>query len=94
MIKPLKSMVLVEKFKPETSSRGGIVLPERAQPEQDCGKVKAVGEGHRLEDGSRAPMDVKVGDVVIVSPSQATEVESDGKEYWMVPEESILGIVI
>jgi chaperonin GroES len=45
-----------------------------------------------LQDGTRAPMSVKVGDRVIFSKYGGNEVEVDGKEYTILDEDQIYAI--
>ena len=44
------------------------------------------------EAGKIAPMDVKVGDVVLFGKWSGTEVKIDGKEYSIMKESDIMGI--
>ncbi|MEC8944032.1 MAG: co-chaperone GroES, partial [Acidobacteriota bacterium] len=51
------------------------------------------GEGTRLDDGSRAPFEVSVGDTVLIGKYAGTEIKFDGEEYQILKEDEILGIV-
>ncbi len=75
-IKPLGGRVLVKVIAYEEVTRGGIVLPDSAKEKPQQGEVIAVGPGRILDDGSRAPMDVKVGDVVIYAKYAGSEVKA------------------
>ena len=75
-IKPLGGRVLVRVIAYEEVTRGGIVLPDSAKEKPQQGEVIAVGPGRILDDGSRAPMDVKVGDVVIYAKYAGSEVKA------------------
>lgn len=93
-IKPLGDRVVLEQISPEETTKSGIILPgtvEKEKPEQ--GKVVAVGAGRLLKDGTRAKMEVKVGDKVLFSRYSPTEVKIDGKEYLVVKEEDLLAIL-
>ncbi len=93
-IKPLSDRVVLEQVSPEETTKSGIILPgtiEKEKPEQ--GKVIAVGAGRLLKDGTHAKMEVKVGDKVLFSRYSPTEVKISGKEYLVVKEEDILGII-
>ena len=57
------------------------------------GKVIAVGPGAKSEDGKTIPMDVKVGDRVLFGKWSGTEVKVDGKEYSIMKESDIMGVV-
>jgi chaperonin GroES len=51
-----------------------------------------VGPG-RFEDGSRVPLDVKVGDTVIYSKYGGTEIKYNGEEYLVLSARDVLAIV-
>lgn len=93
---PLGDRVLVRPFTvEETESRNsfGIIIPDtvsKERPEQ--GEIVAVGEG-RYEDGKLVPIKVKVGDKVIFSKYGFDEVKIDGKELYILKEDSILAVV-
>ena len=56
------------------------------------GEVVAVGPGAKNEEGKIAPMDVKIGDIVLFGKWSGTEVKIDGKEYSIMKESDIMGI--
>ena len=67
MLKPLGDKVVVQPGPEEEVTSGGIVLPDTAKKKSQEGEVVAVGSGRLLDNGERAPMQVKVGDTVIYS---------------------------
>jgi chaperonin GroES len=92
MLKPLGDRVVLKPGKEEEVTRGGIVLPDTAKKKPQEGKIIAVGSGKLLENGSRAPMSVKKGDVVIYSKYGGTEVTVDGEELVILEEDQILAV--
>jgi chaperonin GroES len=93
-IQPLHDKVVIKALTEEEVTASGIVLPETADKEKPMqGEVIAVGPGKRLENGERAPMSVKKGDKVIFTKYAPDEIEIDDKEYLVIEEEKILGIV-
>lgn len=92
MLKPLGNRVVIEPLKEQT--KGGIILPETADKEKpEKGKVVAVGPGKLLDNGQRAPLEVKVGDTVVFKKYGPDEVKVDGKEYLVLEEGDIMGII-
>lgn len=91
--RPLHDRVLVERIEAETKSAGGIIIPETAQEKPQQGKVKAVGAGNRDENGKLIPLDVKAGDTILFGKWSGSEVKIDGKEFLIMKESDILGIV-
>jgi chaperonin GroES len=56
-------------------------------------EVIAVGSGRTLKDGKKVPLEVKVGDKVLVGKYSGSEVKLDGTEYLILKEDEVLGIV-
>ena len=87
-IKPLADRVLVEPQAAETKTASGIIIPETAKEKPQKGKVIAVGNGKKDHD-----MTVKEGDMVLYGKYSGTELKLEGKDYLMVREDDILGII-
>lgn len=92
-IRPIGDKVVVEVLEEEDKSAGGLYLPDSAKKKPTQGKVVAVGDGKILEDGSRAPMSVKVGDKVLFSKYGGNEVAVNGSEYTILDEDQIYAII-
>lgn len=92
-IKPLGNRVVVERSKAQTS-KGGILLPDTAQEKPKEGVVIAAGPGKHSEEGRLEPMNLKAGDRVLFSTYSGTEfTDEDSKEYVILSEDDILGIL-
>ena len=91
-IKPLGDKVLVKPNTGTEKTAGGIVLPDTAKERPQEGEVIAVGPGRVLDNGSKAEINVKVGDIVIYSKYGGTEIKSDGTEYLILDESSLLAV--
>ena len=91
-IRPLQDRVIVRRMEEETTSPGGIVIPDSAAEKPSRGEVVAVGNGAKTEDGKIVKMDVKAGDRVLFGKWSGTEVKIDGKEYSIMKESDIMGI--
>lgn len=93
-IKPLGDRILVERLEEEEDkSAGGIIIPDTAKEKPMEGKVVAVGSGRRLDDGKVMPPNVKVGDRVLLGKWGGTDVTVDGKEYVILNEDDVYGII-
>jgi chaperonin GroES len=55
--------------------------------------VIAVGNGKTLENGTRRPLEVKVGDRILFGKWSGTEVKIDGAEHLLVKEEEVLAVL-
>jgi len=91
--RPLHDRVLVERIEEEVTS-GGIVIPDNAKEKPSRGKIVAAGKGKRCKDtGEFCALEVKEGDIVLFGKYSGTEVKVEGKEYLVMREEDIMGIV-
>ncbi len=92
-IRPLQDRVIVERLDAMEKSAGGLYIPDTAKEKPQEGKVIAVGKGKRKEDGSLLTMDVKSGDRILFAKYAGNDVTVDGKEYVIMREEDILGVL-
>lgn len=92
-LKPLGDRVFVKVSESEEKTAGGILLPDSAKEKPQIGEVVAVGEGKRNDDGSRAAVDVKVGDKVLYSKYAGTDIKFGGDDYVLLSEKDILATV-
>jgi len=92
-VKPLGDRVVVKPLAQEEKTKSGIVLPDTAKEKPQQGEVLAVGSGKMLENGQKAPMEVKVGDKVLFSKYAGTEIKLDGEEVLILGERDILAIL-
>ncbi len=93
-IKPLDDRVLLRGVSEMNTSVSGIIIPETASKDRpQKAEVLAVGPGLKKKDGSRVPLDVKVGDIVLVSKYAADEVKIAGEEFYIIHESSILAVL-
>lgn len=91
---PLHDRVLVQRLQEEEKTPGGIIIPDAAKEKAQLGKVIAVGEGKRANDGTIIPMAVKAGEVIFFGKYSGTEAGSHaGNDYLILREDEILGIV-
>ncbi len=92
-IKPLGDRVLVEPIEEKEAKKGGIIIPDTAKEKPQEGKVVAIGTGKLDDEGKKIPFNVKKGDKVLMPKYGGTEVKIGNKEYQIVREEDILGII-
>jgi len=92
-IRPLHDRVLVRRLEDETTSPGGIVIPDSAKEKPAQGKIIAAGNGKILENGDVRALDVKVGDTILFGKYAGTEVKVDGEELLVMREDDIVGVV-
>ena len=87
-------LVKEERLSAETSS--GIIMPGREKQQTNKGKVLLVGDGAMLENGTKVPVQVKVGETVIYSSFSGSPIKQDANDediYLILNERDILCIV-
>jgi chaperonin GroES len=92
-LRPLQDRILVQRVEEETTTKGGIIIPDTAKEKPAEGKISAVGNGKVGDDGKRVPLEVKKGDRVLFGKYAGTEVKVDGDEYLIMREDDILGVI-
>ena len=92
-IRPLGEKILVKRVEAETQTKSGIFLPETAKEKPQQATVVAVGDGKLLDNGQRAPFQVKAGDTIILGKWGGQEVKLDGEEYVVLGEDEVMAIV-
>ncbi len=92
-IRPLHDRIIVERLEEETTTASGIIIPDSAKEKPMQGDIIAVGKGKVTEDGKVLPLDVKVGDKVLFGKYSGTEIKIEGKEFLMMREDDVLGVV-
>ncbi|MBI4852922.1 MAG: co-chaperone GroES [Acidobacteria bacterium] len=92
-IRPLRDRILLTREEEKEQIRGGIIIPDTAKEKPQRAKVVAVGDGKLLDNGLRLQPSVKVGDTVLFGKYSGTEIKVDDKEYIIMKEEEVLGIL-
>jgi chaperonin GroES len=92
-IRPLHDRVILKRMEEETTSAGGIVIPDSAAEKPQRGEIIAAGTGKRLENGELLAMEVKVGDKVLFGKYSGTEIKELGEGMLVMREEDIMGVI-
>ncbi len=92
-IKPLNDRILVKRLEAEDKTEGGIILPDTAKEKPNQGKVIAVGEGAKDKDGKRIPVQLSVGDRILFSSYAGTDLKLENKEYIILREDDVYGVI-
>ena len=92
-IRPLHDRVVVRRLDEETTSAGGIVLPDSATEKPSQGEILAAGPGKVTDNGDIHALDVKVGDKIIFGQYGGSTVKIDGEELLILSESEIFGVL-
>ncbi len=92
-LRPLQDRILVQRVQEETTTKGGIIIPDTAKEKPAEGKVIAVGNGKLGDDGKRIPLEIKAGDRILFGKYSGTEVKIEGEEFLIMREDDVLGVI-
>jgi chaperonin GroES len=92
-LRPLGDRVVVEPLEQEERTESGLFIPETAKEKPQRGKILAVGEGRRDDDGNRIPMDVEPGQTILFAKYGGTEIKLDNQKLLILKESDILALV-
>ena len=91
-LRPLADRVVIKRVEEEQVTKGGIIIPDTAKEKPVEAEIIAVGMGKAGKDGKVRPLEVKVGDRVLIGKWSGSEVKIDGIEHVIVREEDILAV--
>jgi len=92
-IRPLHDRVIVQCLDEGEQQIGGIIIPDSAREKPQQGKVIAAGTGKSKDDGTRTPLDLKAGDLILFGKYSGQEIKLDGEDYLIMREDDVLGVV-
>lgn len=92
-IKPLEDRIVIKLVEAEQTTASGLVIPDSAKEKPQEGEVVAVGPGRIADNGTRIPVDINVGDIVIYSKYGGTEVKHGGEEYLVLSARDVLAVI-
>jgi len=85
--------LLVRRIEEKETAKGGIIIPDTAKEKPQRGEVLAVGNGKILENGTKLPLDVKVGNKILFGKYTGTDIKIDGEEVLILREDEVLAVL-
>lgn len=92
-IQPLGNRMVAERIEEEQQFSGSIIIPDSAKEKGQSAKIIATGPGKKNDDGSIVPLDVSVGETVMIGKFAGTEINVDGQDLLILTEDDILGVI-
>ena len=92
-IRPIGDRIVIKVIDDTQQTSGGIFIPDSAKEKPQKGEVVAVGDGKILDNGSREPMDVKTGNVVLFAKYSGSDVKVDNETFKILSVKDVLGII-
>ena len=92
-VRPLHDRLIIQRLEEGEQHVGGIIIPDSAKEKPQQGRVIAAGNGKSKDDGTRTPLDVKAGDLILFGKYSGQEIKLDGEDYIIMREDEVLGVV-
>ena len=92
-VRPLHDRIIVQRLEEGEQKIGGIIIPDSAKEKPQQGKVLAVGSGRTNDEGTRIPLDVRPGNVILFGKYSGQEIKLDGEEYLIMKEDEVFGVI-
>jgi chaperonin GroES len=92
-VRPLHDRLIVRRIEEKERAKGGIIIPDTAKEKPQEGEVLAVGNGKLLENGTKIPLDVKVGNKILFGKYTGTDIKIDGEEVLILREDEVLAVL-
>jgi chaperonin GroES len=92
-VRPLHDRIIVQRVDEGEQQIGGIIIPDSAREKPQKGKVLAVGDGKMTEEGTRIPLDVRSGNLILFGKYSGQEIKLDGVDYLIVKEDEVLAVI-
>ncbi len=92
-IRPLHDRIVAKRIEQTEEVRGGIIIPDTAKEKPQEAEIIAVGPGKLNDEGKRAPMDVKVGDRVLVGKYSGSEIKLNDEDLVILREDEVLAVL-
>ena len=91
-VRPLHDRLVVRRIEEKETTKGSIIIPDTAKEKPQEGEVLAIGNGKLLEDGTKVPLDVRVGDRILFGKYTGTDIKIEGEDVLILREEDVLAV--
>ena len=92
-LRPLHDRIIVRRDEHGERHSGRIIIPDSAKEKPQRGTVIAAGSGSVKDGGTRVPLDVKAGDLILFGKYTSQEIKLDGEEYLIMRESEVLAVI-
>ena len=74
-------------------TKSGIVLPDTVKERPQEGTILAVGPGRTLDDGTKEPIEVSVGEKILFQKYAGTEFKLDDEDLLILSQKDVLAVI-
>ena len=93
IVRPLYDRIVVKRIEETQQMQGSLHIPDSAKEKPQEGIVEAVGTGRILDNGTKVPNELHVGDKVLYAKYAGNEFKLDDVEYLIISEKDVLAVV-
>jgi chaperonin GroES len=92
-IQPLHDRILARRLVPQSTTSGGLFIPDNAKEKPMEAIVIAVGTGKRLDNGKLQALSVEAGNKILIGKYTGAEVKIEGEDHIIVSEDDVLAVL-
>ena len=92
-LKPMGDRLVVRPSAREEMTKSGIVLPDTVKERPQEGTILAVGPGRTLDDGTKEPIEVAVGEKILFQKYAGTEFKLDDEDLLILSQKDVLAVI-
>ena len=92
-LQPLGNRVVVRRLAAEETLKGGLILPDNAKKKQEQAEVVAIGAGKKDKNGQLVPVQVRVGDIILMEKYSGQEITINDEELIIVRADDLIAVI-
>ncbi len=93
-IKPLYNQIVVKVDNAEKKTSSGLIIPVNAEKKTRPAVIVAVGRGNYNEVGMLIPLEVNVGDNVLLPGQGGIETKIENETYLIFKESDVICVLV
>ena len=90
-LQAIYNAIIVKPYEVEEQTHGNIIVPDLGNEKNKLAQVISVGPSHYSATGVWIETQLKEGDIIILPTMGFSKLEYQGEEYWIGPENQVLG---
>lgn len=89
----LGARLVIKQDEVKEKTKSGLVLAKETLPPACKGTVIAVGNGALMDNGTRVPVEIKVGETVVFSQYVGNPITDGANTYIVLNERDVLAVL-
>ena len=92
-LKPIGGHVVLRPIEEEELMAGNIIIPDMGREKPEMAEVIAISQQFNYNTDNLVPLEVKVGDKVLIPKMGAQTITLEGEEYYITGQQQIIAIL-